>query len=154
MGRDVEQPRPFLMLLFTGVRGRIILGTSALRSSRKFALPRSGTLGSPRGHRSFPSKRKPLFALLRVLMRSFDEDLLENVRAYRETEPYEKAVRKRKVWVEPIFAEAKEWHGMKRFRLRTLRRVNAEAMGIAAGQNIKRLLTFSAGRGPRKLAQS
>ena len=30
--------------------------------------------------------------------------------------------------------------------------VNAEAMVIAAGQNIKRLLTFS-GRGPRKLAQ-
>ena len=23
MGRDVEQPRPFLMLLFTGVRGRL-----------------------------------------------------------------------------------------------------------------------------------
>jgi hypothetical protein len=31
--------------------------------------------------------------------------------------------------------------------------VNAEAMVIAAGQNIKRLLTFS-GRGPRKLAQA
>jgi hypothetical protein len=30
--------------------------------------------------------------------------------------------------------------------------VNAEAMVIAAGQNIKRLLTFS-GRGPRRMAQ-
>jgi transposase len=89
----------------------------------------------------------------RVLMRSFEEELLERVRAYRETEPYEKALRKRKVWVEPMFGEAKEWHGMRRFRLRTLRRVNAEAMVIATGQNIKRLLTFS-GRGPRKLAQA
>ena len=88
----------------------------------------------------------------RVLMRSFDEELLERVRAYRGTRPYEKALRKRRVWVEPMFGEAKEWHGMRRFRLRTLWRVNAEAMVIAAGQNIKRLLTFS-GRGPRKLAQ-
>jgi hypothetical protein len=42
-----------------------------------------------------------------------------------------------------MFGEAKEWHGMRRFRLRTLWRVNAEAMVIAAGQNMKRLLTFS-----------
>ena len=89
----------------------------------------------------------------RVLMRSFDEELLERVRAYRQTGPYEKALRKRKVWVEPMFGEAKEWHGMRRFRLRTLRRVNAEALLIAAGQNIKRLLTFW-GREPRKLAQA
>jgi transposase len=88
----------------------------------------------------------------RVLMRSFEEEFLERVKAYRGTTPYEKALRKRRVWVEPMFGEAKEWHGMRRFRLRTLWRVNAEAMVIAAGQNIKRLLTFS-GRGPRKLAQ-
>jgi hypothetical protein len=89
----------------------------------------------------------------RVLMRSFEEELLERVRAYRGTRPYEKALRKRKVWVEPMFGEAKEWHGMRRFRLRTLWRVNAEALMIATGQNIKRLLSFS-GRGPRKLAQA
>jgi hypothetical protein len=89
----------------------------------------------------------------RVLMRSFDEEILERVRAYRETEPYEKALGKRKVWVEPMFAEAKEWHGMRRFRLRRLWRVNVEALVIAAGQNIKRLLTFS-GMGPRRLAQA
>ena len=89
----------------------------------------------------------------RVLMRSFDEEILERVRAYRQTGPYEKALRKRKVWVEPMFGEAKEWHGMRRFRLRRLWRVNAEALLIATGQNIKRLLTFS-GRGPRKLAQA
>ena len=85
-------------------------------------------------------------------MRSFDEELLERVRSYRGTRPYEKALRKSKVWVEPMFGEAKQWHGMRRFRLRTLRRVNAEALLIATGQNIKRLLTFS-GMGPRKMAQ-
>jgi len=45
-----------------------------------------------------------------------------------------------KVWVEPLFGEAKEWHGMRRFRLRRLWRVNCEALVIAAGQNLKRLL--------------
>jgi hypothetical protein len=89
----------------------------------------------------------------RVLMRSFDEELLQRVRAYRGTAPYEKALRKRRVWVEPMFGEAKEWHGMRRFRLRRLWRVNVEALMIAAGQNIKRLLTFS-GRGPRNLARA
>ncbi len=49
-------------------------------------------------------------------------------------------MRKRKVWVEPLFAEGKQWHGMQRFRLRRLRRVNCEALLIATGQNLKRLL--------------
>jgi hypothetical protein len=89
----------------------------------------------------------------RVVRRSFEEEFLERVRAYRETEPYKKALRKRKVWVEPLFGEAKEWHGIRRFRLRTLRGVNIEALVIAAGQNIKRLLTLR-GRGPRHLAQA
>ncbi len=52
----------------------------------------------------------------------------------------QKAMRKRKVWVEPLFAEAKDWHGLRRFRLRLLWRVNCEALRIATGQNLKRLL--------------
>jgi hypothetical protein len=89
----------------------------------------------------------------RILNGSFDEEFLERVRAYRQTGLYRKALRKCKVWVELMFAEAKEWHGMRRFRLRTLRRVNIEVPMIAAGQNIKRLLTFG-GWGPRHLAQA
>lgn len=76
----------------------------------------------------------------RLLKRSFDEEYLEQVRAYHTTEPYQKAMRKRSVWVEPLFAEGKQWHGMRRFRLRLLWRVNCEALRIAAGQNLKRLL--------------
>jgi hypothetical protein len=60
-------------------------------------------------------------------------------------------MRKRKVWIEPMFAEAKQWHGMDRVRLRTLERVNTEVLVTAAGQNMKRLLS-SGDRGPRKLA--
>jgi transposase len=73
--------------------------------------------------------------------RSLDEAYLERVRGYHATEPYAKAMRKRQVWVEPLFAEAKQWHGLRRFRLRGLERVNGEALLIAAGQNLKRLLS-------------
>jgi transposase len=76
----------------------------------------------------------------RSLCRSVDETCLDRVRAYQSTEAYKKALRKRQVWVEPLFAEAKDWHGMRRFRLRRLWRVNCEALRIAAGQNLKRLL--------------
>ncbi len=56
------------------------------------------------------------------------------------------------MWVEPLFGEAKDWHGPRRFRLRGLEKVNAEALLIAAGQNVKRLLIFGE-RGPRRPAQ-
>jgi transposase len=89
----------------------------------------------------------------RIVMRNFDEEYLDRVRAYRETEPYRKALRKRQVWIEPLFAEAKDWHGMRRFRLRGLEKVNTEALLIASGQNVKRLLAFG-GHRPKKLAQA
>ena len=49
-------------------------------------------------------------------------------------------MRKRQVWVEPLFGEGKQWHRLSRFRLRRLWRVNIEAFLIASVQNIKRLL--------------
>jgi len=73
--------------------------------------------------------------------RSLDEDDLDRVRGYHATAPYAKAMRKRKVWVEPLFAEAKDWHGLRRFRLRGSENVNIQAQLIAAGQNLKRLLS-------------
>jgi transposase len=76
----------------------------------------------------------------RAVRRSFDEAYLDRVRAYHATEAYKKAMRKRAVWVEPLFGEAKQWHGLRRFRLRTLPQVNAEALLTATGQNLKRLL--------------
>jgi hypothetical protein len=81
-----------------------------------------------------------------------DEEYLERVRAYRHSEPYRKAIRKRAVWVEPLFGEAKDWHGLRRFRLRRLEKVNTEALLKAAGQNVKRLLAFGR-RGPKGPAQ-
>ena len=76
----------------------------------------------------------------RQIKRSFDEAYLERVRGYHATVVYKTAMRKRQVWVEPLFAEAKEWHGLQRFRLRGLLNVNIEGLLVAAGQNLKRFL--------------
>ena len=69
------------------------------------------------------------------------EEYLDRVRGYHATEPYAKAMRKRAVWVEPLFAEAKDGHGLRRFRLRGAGTVNIQAHLIATGQNLKRLLS-------------
>lgn len=88
----------------------------------------------------------------RTIYRPDDEEYYERVRAYRGTFPYEKALRKRQVWIEPLFGEGKQWHGMRRFRLRRLEKVNMEALLTASGQNIKRLVQFG-GRRPKTSAQ-
>ncbi len=64
----------------------------------------------------------------RHICRSFFQDYLDRVE------------RKRSVWVEPLFGEAKQFHGLRRFRLRGLWKVNIEGVLTAAGQNLKRLL--------------
>lgn len=84
----------------------------------------------------------------RSLQRSFAEGSLDRVRGYQETEPYRKALRKRDVWAEPLFGEAKEWHGLRRFRLRGWGKVNTEALLTASGQNVKRLLSARGGGRP------
>jgi hypothetical protein len=76
----------------------------------------------------------------RQVRRSLDEAYLERVQGYHATEPYQKAMRKRQVWVEPLFAEAKQWHGLRRLRLRGLLNANIQGLLIAAGQNLKRFL--------------
>jgi transposase len=89
----------------------------------------------------------------RSLRRHPGDEHIDLIRTYMQTEPYLKAIRKRKVWIEPLFAEGKLWHGMRRFRTRTLAKTNAEALMIAAGQNTKRLLAFG-GRRPKSPAQA
>jgi transposase len=79
----------------------------------------------------------------RMVHRSFYATYLERVRGYHATEAYQKAIRKRKVWVEPLFAEAKEWHGLRRLRWRGLANANIQGLMVAAGQNLKRWLAAS-----------
>jgi transposase len=79
----------------------------------------------------------------RIVHRSLYAEYLDKVRAYHTTEAYKKAMRKRQVWVEPLFAEAKLWHGLRRFRRRGLENVNIEGLLVATGQNLKRFLSAS-----------
>jgi len=37
----------------------------------------------------------------------------DKVGSYHATEAYKKEIRKRQVWMEPLFAEAKEWHSLR-----------------------------------------
>jgi len=76
----------------------------------------------------------------RTVRRSFHEAYLDRVRGYHTTAAYRQAMRKRQVWPEPLFAEAKQWHGLRQFRLRGLQKVNVEGLLVAAGQNLKRWL--------------
>src|SRR5438067_1071773 len=75
----------------------------------------------------------------RQVHRSFYADYVERVKGYHQTFAYQKAMNQRKVWIEPLKASAKDWHGMRRFRLRRLWRVNGEASVPATGQNLTRL---------------
>jgi transposase len=75
----------------------------------------------------------------RHIFRSFFQERLDQVETCRQSQAYLKAMRKRSVWVEPLFGEAKEFHRLRRFRLRRLLNVNIEGVMVAAGQNLKRL---------------
>jgi transposase len=109
-------------------------GADYERQVRTYRAPASACQGCPVRERCTRSKEG------RALRRHFDEEVRERVRGYQATEAYKKAMRKREVWIEPLFGEAKDWHGLRRFRLRGRENVNIEGLRIAAGQNLKRYL--------------
>lgn len=76
----------------------------------------------------------------RQLSHSIFKAILDRVQTYATTRAYQKAMRKRAVWIEPRFADLKLWHHGRRFRLRGLLKVNIEALLKATGQNIQQLL--------------
>jgi hypothetical protein len=76
----------------------------------------------------------------RTVHRFFYDDYLDTVRGYRATAAFWKTMGKSQVWVEPLFAEAKEWHSLRRLRIRGLLNANIQGLLIAAGQNLKRFL--------------
>ena len=75
----------------------------------------------------------------RHIFRSFFQEYLDKAETYRQTEAYLKAMRKRSMWVEPLFGEAKEVHCLSR-----LRKVNIEGVMTTSGQNLKRLIKHDA----------
>jgi hypothetical protein len=68
--------------------------------------------------------------------------------SYSTTEACKKAIRKRQVRAEPLFAEAKGWHGLLRLQPPGLLNANIQGLLIAARKNLKRFLPAS-GQGRR-----
>ncbi len=112
------------------------LSQCATTQRRIYAAPAAACIACSLRAQCTTSKRG------RRIGRSLEADKLDRVRSYHATGSYKKAMRKRQVWVEPLFAEAKDWHGLRRFRLRGPQKVNGEALLIAAGQNLKRVLSW------------
>ena len=65
----------------------------------------------------------------RSVSRSFFQDIADRVRAYQTSAAFRRALRKRQVWIEPLFGEGKQWHGMTRCRLRGLANELIQAFG-------------------------
>jgi transposase len=111
-----------------------VRGNNYVTAVRTYQAPTAACAACPVRDRCTDSRQG------RRLNRPFDEAYREQARALQPTAAYQKALRKRQVWVEPLFGEAKDWHGLRRFRLRRLWRVNCAALLVAAGQNLKRWL--------------
>ena len=56
------------------------------------------------------------------------QEELDRVKAYQAMEVYQKAMRKRSLWTEPLFGEVKQFHQLRQFRLRGLKKVNIEGV--------------------------
>jgi hypothetical protein len=77
----------------------------------------------------------------RTIQRDAHAAFVERSQTYQQTEAYPTAIRKRRVWVEPLVGEDNQRHGLEQFRLRGLAKVTTEALLFATGQNLKRLLS-------------
>ena len=64
----------------------------------------------------------------------------EGMRSEWQQITMERAIRTRQVWVELLFAEAKEWHGLRWLRLQGLLNANIQGLLTTVGQNLKRFL--------------
>jgi transposase len=142
---DGEKPGPFFKHrdftydpkhnVYTCPQGAVLRpwGSNYSKQVRTYRAP-------PQRCQACPVKERCTTSPQRWLRRHFDEESRERARDYQGTAAYEQAMRKRAVWVEPLFGEAKDWHGLRRFRLRGLAKVNIEGLRIATGQNLKRYL--------------
>ncbi|WP_115996081.1 IS1182 family transposase [Cohnella lupini] len=75
----------------------------------------------------------------KVITRHVWEDSKERVRLNRLSKSGKKLYRKRKETIERSFADAKELHGFRYFRLRGIRNVTEQALMTATVQNMKKI---------------
>jgi transposase len=83
----------------------------------------------------------------RGLSRSFDRGFLEQAQRWLETEEGKRRLGQRKVYVETVFAIAKDRHGMRRAQWRGKWKVQIQVWLTAAAMNIKKLARTTAAVG-------
>ena len=122
-----------------------------------FVCPAGATLhcagrvkGRPNQRRYLPSrsdcrqcdlKRKCTCAPRRCLKVSIHHAALVRLRADSKTESFRRLYRTRAPVSEGVFAEAKQWHGLRRAWRRGLAKMRVQCLLIAAVINFKRLIT-------------
>ncbi len=67
---------------------------------------------------------------------------LQRLRAYSKTEDFRRLYRRRAPVIEGVFAESKQWHGLRRAWRRGLSRMRIQSLLIAAVINLKRLVSL------------
>ncbi|MDP2856640.1 MAG: IS1182 family transposase [Bacillota bacterium] len=83
----------------------------------------------------------------RGLSRSFDRGFLEEAQRWLATEEGKRKLRQRKVYVETVFAIAKDRHGLRRAQWRGKWKVQIQVWLTAAAMNIKKLARITAAAG-------
>jgi len=76
----------------------------------------------------------------RFVYRSPHQHEIDKVRARQETRAFISKMILRKWTIEGLFAEAKQFHGLRRARYRGLQKVSIQALMTAMAQNIKRII--------------
>ena len=121
--------------LYVCPQGKLLQFRQIYQTSRLYRATPQDCKACPIQPQCTPSRRQG-----RSISHSIYQPYRDKVTAYQSTPLYQKAMRKRQVWIEPKFGELKQWHLGRRFRLRQLLKANSEALLKAAGQNIKQLL--------------
>ncbi len=78
----------------------------------------------------------------RQLKVSRDHEALKRLREDSKTESFKKLYKSRAPGIEGIFAEAKQWHGLRRAWRRGLSKMRVQCLLIASVINLKRLIAF------------
>lgn len=91
----------------------------------------------PRQIRCLPESAK---SRARFVYRSQHQHEIDKVRARQETKAFISKMILRKWTTEGLFAEAKQFHGLRRVRYLGLQKVSIQALMTAMAQNIKRII--------------
>lgn len=79
----------------------------------------------------------------RSVIRYDQQEALDFALAHLKTGKARSTIKQRQTYPEPIFAEAKNFHGLRRAVCRGLEKVTIQTLLICAVQNIKRLIKHS-----------